>query len=98
MKNTAILLVQCPDRKGLDAAPRSSLAWPCASSCGLRRATLLAKPTGRKKQGSVGRPSWGSSFLGHPGAKFFDEKPDQKKRRLKPKKRDILIEVKKGTF
>jgi hypothetical protein len=25
--------------------------------CGLRRAALRAKPTGQKKQGSVGRPS-----------------------------------------
>jgi len=39
-----------------------------------------------------------SSLSAHPDAKFFDEKPDQKKKKAKTKKGDILIEVKKGTF
>jgi hypothetical protein len=44
-----------------------------------------------------------ASFLGHPGAKFFDEngdRPQGKKKEDEPehKKGDILNEVTKGTF
>jgi len=39
-----------------------------------------------------------SPLLAHPDAKFFDETPDQKKKKAKTKKGGILIEVKKGTF
>jgi hypothetical protein len=37
-------------------------------------------------------------LLAHPDAKFFDEKSNQKEKKAKTEKGDILIEVKKGTF
>jgi hypothetical protein len=65
---------------------------------GLRRAALRAKPTDRKNRDPVGRPRKGSSFLGHPEARFFEKTTIGSKKRQKIKKGDIFIEVRKGTF
>jgi hypothetical protein len=62
------------------------------------RATLRAKPTGQKNRDPVGKPRRGSSFLGHPEARFFEKTAIPSEKRQNTKKGDILIEVKKGTF
>jgi hypothetical protein len=40
----------------------------------------------------------GSSFLGHPEARFFEKTAIRSRKRHKTKKGDISIEVRKGTF
>jgi hypothetical protein len=65
---------------------------------GLRRAALRAKPTDRKNRDPVSRPRKGSSFLGHPEARFFEKTTIASKKRQTTKKGDISIEVRKGTF
>ena len=69
-----------------------------ASPCGLRRATLRAKPTGQKNRDPVGRPRRGSSFLGLASQNFFKSNSRKKQKEYKTKKGDISIEVRKGTF
>src|SRR5262249_6838300 len=69
-----------------------------ASPCGLRRATLRAKPAGQKNRDPVGRPRRGSSFLGLASEKFFKSNSRKKQKRYKTKKGDISNEVRKGTF
>src|SRR6516225_8969364 len=61
-----------------------------ASPCGLRRATLRAKPTGQKNRDPIGRPRRGSSFLRLASEKFF--KSNSRKKQKRGTKR------KKGTF
>jgi hypothetical protein len=69
-----------------------------ASPCGLRRATLRAKPTGQKNRDPVGRPRRGSSFLGLASEKFFKSNSRKKQKEAQNEKRDTSIEVRKGTF
>ena len=69
-----------------------------ASPCGLRRAALRAKPTGRKTRDPVGRASRGTSFLELPGAQIFKGNSRKNQKEDETKKGDISIEVRKGTF
>ena len=65
-------------------ASRSTLAWPSASPCGLRRAALRTRPA--KQRDAVGRARWESSFLELPGANFFEENHPGKKKRQNRKR------------
>src|SRR5271165_1782082 len=69
-----------------------------APPCGLRRAALRAKPTSQKRQGCIGRPRSGASFLGLAREKFSRETAKRSTKRYKTKKGDTSIEVRKGTF
>ena len=69
-----------------------------ASPCGLRRATLRAKPTGQKNRDPIGRPRRASSFLGLASEKFFKSSSRKKQKEVQNKKGDISNEVRKGTF
>jgi len=58
-----------------------------ASPCGLRRATLRAKPTGQKNRDPAGRPRRGSSFLGLASEKFFKSNSRKKQKEAQNEKR-----------
>src|SRR5215469_1058956 len=62
-------------------------SWPGPSACGLRRATLRAKPTGQKNRDPIGRPRRGSSFLGLASEKFFKSNSRKKQKEVQNEKR-----------
>ena len=69
-------------------ALRSALNAP---PCGLRRASLQARPTSQKRQGCVGRPRRGASFLGLAREKFSRETAKRSTKRYKTKKGTLLL-------
>src|SRR6201982_4129543 len=69
----------------------------------LRAPQGCAPDQANKSGDAVGRGRQESSFLEHPGATFFREKRKaltgkKKNQEPEPQKRNILIEVRKGTF
>jgi hypothetical protein len=89
--------VACQRRAHVGQVLRCALTLRPSGSAGLRYGQ--ANKTGD----AVGRGRQESSFLEHPGARSFREKRKaltgkKKNQEPEPKKGDILIEVRKGTF
>src|SRR6266853_2931082 len=87
--------------------PHRARCWPSPplrpNRSALRAPQGCAPDQANKTAEAVGRGRQESSFLEHPGSRFFREKAKssyrkEKEPRTRTQKGDILIEVRKGTF